>query len=382
MQILNHLDKIKQTPIYVIEEEKLIKNCELLARIKEESKSKILLALKAFSFTRALGLLSKYLDGATSSGLWESKLAKEFMCKEIHTYSPAFKDDEIDEILFLSNHIVFNSLNQLKSYKEKALNAKVSVGLRINPEFSSAPKDLYNPCARFSRLGVLAKDLSEEDLDGVDGLHFHALCEESAQSLELVLKELDKKFKPFLKKMKWLNFGGGHHITKQGYDTKKLIELCKTYSQKYSVQIYLEPGEAVAWQCGSLVSSVLDIIENEKKIALLDTSNEAHMPDTVIMPYTSELANARIVRDDLKEGEFSYLLGGISCLAGDIMGEYAFKKELKKGDKLVFLDQAHYSIVKNTTFNGVRLPSFGFLTKDNKLEIVKTFFYEDFKRRN
>ena len=351
MQILNHLDKIKQTPIYVIEEEKLIKNCELLARIKEESKSKILLALKAFSFTRALGLLSKYLDGATSSGLWESKLAKEFMGK-------------------------------LKSYKEKALNAKVSIGLRINPEFSSAPKDLYNPCARFSRLGVLAKDLSEEDLDGVDGLHFHALCEESAQSLELVLKELDKKFKPFLKKMKWLNFGGGHHITKQGYDTKKLIELCKSYSQKYSVQIYLEPGEAVAWQCGSLVSSVLDIIENEKKIALLDTSNEAHMPDTVIMPYTSELANARIVRDDLKEGEFSYLLGGISCLAGDIMGEYAFKKELKKGDKLVFLDQAHYSIVKNTTFNGVRLPSFGFLTKDNKLEIVKTFSYEDFKRRN
>ena len=382
MQILNNINKIKQTPIYIIEEEKLKKNCELLSYIKQESSAKILLALKAFSFTKALSVVAKYLDGATSSGLWEAKLAKEFMDKEIHTYSPAFKDDEIDEILSLSNHIVFNSLSQLKEYKEKALKQNTSIGLRVNPQFSLAPKELYNPCSRFSRLGILAKDLKEEHLQGVEGLHFHALCEESADSLELVLKAFEDKFKMFFKNIKWLNFGGGHHITKKGYDIEKLIKLCKEYSQKYGVQIYLEPGEAVAWQCGTLVSSVIDIIENEKKIALLDTSNEAHMPDTVIMPYTSEVAGARIVKNDIKEGEFPYLLGGISCLAGDVMGEYAFTNELTKGDKVVFLDQAHYSIVKNTTFNGVRLPSLGFLRTNGELEVVKEFSYDDFRRRN
>lgn len=384
MQILQNLDKIEKTPIYVVEEAALKRNCELLAKIKEQSGAKILLALKAFSFTASLKLISKYLDGATCSGLWEAKLAKEFMGKEIHTYSPAFKDDEIDEITELSNHIVFNSLNQLNKYKDKALKKGKSIGLRVNPELSLAPKALYNPCARFSRLGILAKDLKDEHLQGVSGLHFHALCEESAESLELVLKSFEDKFGKFFKKLRWLNFGGGHHISKKGYNVDKLIKLCKDFSSKYNLEIYLEPGEAVAWQCGSLVSSVIDIVHNEKNIALLDTSNEAHMPDTVIMPYTSEVANARILEKNSKpkQDEHSFLLAGISCLAGDVMGEYAFKKELKVNDKVVFLDQAHYSIVKNTTFNGVRLPSLGFLRENGDLELVKSFSYEDFKRRN
>ena len=361
MQILQNLDKIEKTPIYVVEEAALKRNCELLAKIKEQSGAKILLALKAFSFTASLKLISKYLDGATCSGLWEAKLAKEFMGKEIHTYSPAFKDDEIDEITELSNHIVFNSLNQLNKYKDKALKKGKSIGL-----------------------GILAKDLQDEHLQGVSGLHFHALCEESAESLELVLKSFEDKFGKFFTKLKWLNFGGGHHISKKGYNVDKLIKLCKDFSSRYNLEIYLEPGEAVAWQCGSLVSSVIDIVHNEKNIALLDTSNEAHMPDTVIMPYTSEVANARILEKNSKpkQDEHSFLLAGISCLAGDVMGEYAFKKELKVNDKVVFLDQAHYSIVKNTTFNGVRLPILGFLRENGDLELVKSFSYEDFKRRN
>ncbi|HEC1784757.1 TPA: carboxynorspermidine decarboxylase, partial [Campylobacter lari] len=362
MQIKNYLDNDFTTPAYVVEENKLRKNCELLAKVGEQSGAKILLALKGFAFSGAMDIVGEYLSGCTCSGLWEAKYAKEYMDKEIHTFSPAFKEDEIDEIIKLSNHLVFNSFNQFKKYKEKA---KIkSIGLRVNPEFSVAPKEIYNPCGRFSRLGIRAVDFENEDISDVNGLHFHALCEESAYSLELVLNAFEAKFAKFIKNMKWVNFGGGHHITKEGYDTQKLIDLCKKFADKYGVQVYLEPGEAVGWQCGTLVASVVDIIENEKKIAILDTSSEAHMPDTIIMPYTSEVLNARILasRDgqnysELKENEFAYLLGGNTCLAGDIMGEYAFNQELKIGQKIVFLDQAHYSIVKNTTFNGVKLPN-------------------------
>ncbi|WP_139451650.1 carboxynorspermidine decarboxylase [Campylobacter armoricus] len=387
MLIKNHLDKDFQTPAYVIEEDKLRKNCELLAKVSEQSGAKVLLALKGFAFSGAMDIVGEYLSGCTCSGLWEAKFAKEYMNKEIHTFSPAFKDDEIDEIIKLSNHLVFNSFNQFNKYKEKA---KIkSIGLRVNPEISLAPKEIYNPCGRYSRLGIRAIDFENEDLTYVSGLHFHALCEESADSLELVLKAFEDKFEKYIKKMKWINFGGGHHITKQGYDVEKLINLCKNFSDKYGVQVYLEPGEAIGWQCGTLVASVVDIIKNEKDIAILDTSSEAHMPDTIIMPYTSEVLNARILssRDgekynELSKDEFAYLLGGNTCLAGDIMGEYAFKDKLKIGQKIVFLDQAHYSIVKNTTFNGVILPNLMFLDKNGRLNMVREFGYENYSKRN
>lgn len=380
-------ENLKQTPAYILEEDKLRKNCELLAKISEKSGVKVLVALKGFAFSRALKIVGEYLNGCSCSGLWEAKFAKEFMNKEIHTYSPAFKDDEFDELVLLSNHIIFNSLNQFEKFKNKAKSK--ALGLRLNPEFSIAPKELYNPSGRYSRLGICQKDLNNANLDEICGLHFHSLCEESAHSLEQVLKVFEHKFKAYISKVDWVNFGGGHHITKEGYDTQKLIRLCKEFSNRYGVQVYLEPGEAVGWQCGVLVASVVDLIENEKQIAILDTSSEAHMPDTIIMPYTSEVLGARILatREDekiseLKQGEKAYLLGGNTCLAGDIMGEYAFKKELKIGDKIVFLDQIHYSIVKNTTFNGVRLPNLMLLNQKNELELVRKFSYEDYAKRN
>ncbi|WP_270982335.1 carboxynorspermidine decarboxylase [Campylobacter upsaliensis] len=376
-----------QTPAYILEEDKLRKNCELLAKVSEKSEAKVLLALKGFAFSGAMKIVGEYLHGCTCSGLWEAKFAKEFMDKEIHTFSPAFKDEEFDEIAELSHHIVFNSLHQFHHFKEKA-KAK-SLGLRCNPEYSLAPKELYNPCGRYSRLGILSKDLENTDLSGVSGLHFHALCEESAEALEAVLKAFEAKFGKWIAEMKWVNFGGGHHITKKGYDVEKLIALCKKFSDKFGVQVYLEPGEAVGWQTGVLVASVIDIVENEKHIAILDTSSEAHMPDTIIMPYTSEVLNARILNtregeqiSSLKEDEVAYLLAGNTCLAGDVMGEYAFKNALQRGDKIVFLDQIHYSIVKNTTFNGVILPNLMLYTKKKELEMIRKFSYEDYARRN
>ncbi|HEO8741825.1 TPA: carboxynorspermidine decarboxylase [Campylobacter upsaliensis] len=376
-----------QTPAYILEEDKLRKNCELLAKVSEKSGAKVLLALKGFAFSGAMKIVGEYLHGCTCSGLWEAKFAKEFMDKEIHTFSPAFKDEEFDEIAELSHHIVFNSLHQFHHFKQKA-KAK-SLGLRCNPEYSLAPKELYNPCGRYSRLGILSKDLENADLSGVSGLHFHALCEESAEALEAVLKAFEAKFGKWIAGMKWVNFGGGHHITKKGYDVEKLIALCKKFSDKFGVQVYLEPGEAVGWQTGVLVASVIDIVENEKRIAILDTSSEAHMPDTIIMPYTSEVLNARILStregeqiSSLREGEKTYLLAGNTCLAGDVMGEYAFKNALQRGDKIVFLDQIHYSIVKNTTFNGVILPNLMLYTKKKKLEMIRKFSYEDYAKRN
>ncbi|EFT0414521.1 carboxynorspermidine decarboxylase [Campylobacter upsaliensis] len=376
-----------QTPAYILEEDKLRKNCELLAKVSEKSGAKVLLALKGFAFSGAMKIVGEYLHGCTCSGLWEAKFAKEFMDKEIHTFSPAFKDEEFDEIAELSHHIVFNSLHQFHHFKEKA-KAK-SLGLRCNPEYSLAPKELYNPCGRYSRLGILSKDLENTDLSGVSGLHFHALCEESAEALEAVLKAFEAKFGKWIAGIKWVNFGGGHHITKKGYDVEKLIALCKKFSDKFGVQVYLEPGEAVGWQTGVLVASVIDIVENEKHIAILDTSSEAHMPDTIIMPYTSEVLNARILStregeqiSSLREGEKTYLLAGNTCLAGDVMGEYAFKNALQRGDKIVFLDQIHYSIVKNTTFNGVILPNLMLYTKKKKLEMIRKFSYEDYAKRN
>ncbi|MCD8213601.1 MAG: carboxynorspermidine decarboxylase, partial [Campylobacter sp.] len=315
--------------------------------------------------------------------LYEAKFAAEFVGGEIHTYSPAFKDDEIDEILSVSKHVVFNSLNQWLKFKDIALKSGVSCGLRVNPQSSASPSEAYNPCARFSRLGITRANFDKfESLEGIDGLHFHALCEESAESLESVLMAFEEQFGEFIPKMKWINFGGGHHITKEGYNVELLINLIKNFREKYGVQIYLEPGEAVGWQCGFLIASVLDIVENEKNIAILDVSAEAHMPDTVLMPYRPA------VRGESKRGEFSYRLGANTCLAGDIIGldagnaEYKFNEPLKIGDKIIFEDQIHYTIVKNTTFNGVKLPDLLLLTEQNELKTIRKFGYEQYRDRN
>ncbi len=367
-----------ETPCYVCYEELLEKNLKILSAVKQRSGAKILLALKGFAFWHLEPLVSKYLDGCCASGLWEAKLAKEKFKGEIHTYSPAFKEDDIDEILDLSQHIVFNSFSQWSRYKSKAISSRVSCGIRINPQVSCAPVELYNPCGVYSRFGVTKDEFNDTLLDGIDGLHFHALCEQGADELEKVLSVVEDKFGKYIPNMKWVNFGGGHHITKDGYDIDKLVQLIVDFRKRYGVEVYLEPGEAVGWRCGVLVSSVLDIIHNEMDIAILDTSAEAHMPDTLAMPYRAQVRDA----SEANIKPYTYRLSSNSCLSGDIMGDYSFDKPLKVGDSIIFEDQIHYTIVKNTTFNGIKLPSLAMKKKDGSFKLVKKFSYETYRDRN
>ncbi len=344
------LDKIK-TPCYVCEEELLENNLKLLEYVQKQSGANILLALKGFAFSPLLSMISLYLKGCCASGLYEAKYAKEYIGSEIHTFSPAFKDDEFEEICSLSNHIVFNSLAQLSRFKNQ-VKSHNSIGLRINPEVSSVEVDIYNPCGIYSRLGITKKEfnITNDDLELIDGLHFHALCEQDADALEIVLKSFEENFSQYFSKLKWVNFGGGHHITKKDYNTERLISIIKIFKEKYpNLEVYLEPGEAVGWQTGTLVSTILDIVHNDIDIAILDISAEAHMPDTLAMPYTPEIIEGEI-GNNLKH---KYRFGGNSCLAGDIIGDYSFNTPLKIGDKIIFKDQIHYTIVKNTTFNGI-----------------------------
>ena len=364
------------TPCYVCEQKLLENNLKILKDIKEKSGAKILLALKGFSFYHFEPFISNYLDGCCASGLWEARLSNEEFKKQTHTFSPAYKEEDIDEIIDISNHVVFNSFSQWQKYKSRAI-GKTSPGIRINPECSASPKEIYNPCARYSRFGVTLKEFDENLLDGIEGFHIHALCEQGADELEVVLETFEKNFGRFIHKMKWVNLGGGHHITKDGYDRQKLIDMIKEFKTKYKVDVYLEPGEAVGWQCGVLVCSVIDIVYNEMKIAILDTSAEAHMPDTIIMPYRSDVRNAS--KSGVKK--YTYRLTGNTCLSGDIMGDYSFDKALNIGDKIVFEDQIHYSIVKNTTFNGIKLPSIAMIDKNGEYKVLKKYLYEDFKRR-
>ncbi len=366
-----------QTPVYILYEQNLQQNLQLLQSIEKKSGAKILLALKGFAFSGAMEMVSDYLSGCCASGLYEARYAKEKVGKEVHTFSPAYKDSEIDEIISLSNHIVFNSFSQWQKYRSK-VSKDISCGLRINPEVSASPTDMYNPCAQYSRLGITKNEFKEDLLDGIEGLHFHALCEQGADALEEVLFGFEKKFGKYISQMKWINFGGGHHITKEGYDVDKLISLIKNFKKKYDVEVYLEPGEAVGWQTGVLVSTVLDIVHNEIDIAILDTSAEAHMPDTILMPYRAE------VRGSGRVGEKKYLyrLAGNTCLAGDIMGDYTFDEALKVGDRIVFEDQIHYTIVKNTTFNGIKLPNLAIAKKDGSISLVKKFDYSEYENRN
>jgi len=368
-----------RTPYYLCEESLLEDNLKLLDYVQNESGAKVILALKGFAMWSTFSLVSQYLQGCTASGLHEAKLAREKFAKEVHTYSPAFDAEDIDEIAKISDHVVFNSPNQLFKYcdRVKQINQSISISLRINPEYSASPKEIYNPCGIYSRLGTTLTNFDEEVLKHIDGLNFHALCEKGADELEDVLKAFEGKFSKYFKDLKYINFGGGHHITKKGYDVEKLIKIIKEFRVKYGVEVYLEPGEAVGWETGVLVSTVLDIVHNGMDIAILDTSAEAHMPDTLAMPYRAEVRDA----SEAGEKKYTYRLTGNTCLAGDIMGDYSFDKSLKIGDKVIFEDQIHYTFVKNTTFNGILLPSLAILRKDRTIDIVKEFGYEDYKNR-
>ena len=372
--------QVKQTPMYICELEKLENNLQILDKVQKESGAKVILALKGFAMHSTFDLVGKYLHGCTASGLHEAKLAREKMNKEVHTYSPAFKEEEIKEIALLSNDIVFNSPSQLLKFKDivKEVNPDISISLRINPEYSESPVDLYNPCALFSRLGTTKANFNEEVLPFIDGLNFHALCEQDVSALEGVLKAFEQNFGKYISKMKYINFGGGHHITKKGYDVDKLIKVIKDFRSRYNnIEVYLEPGEAVGWETGVLVSTVLDIVDNGMKILILDTSAEAHMPDTLAMPYRAEVRGAA----KANEKAFTYKLTGNTCLAGDIMGDYSFDTPLKVGDKIIFEDQIHYTFVKSTTFNGIKLPSLALWDRSKGLKIIKNFGYGDYKQR-
>jgi len=372
------------TPYYVCEEKLLEKNLQLLDYVQKESGAKIILALKGFAMYSTFEMVSKYLKGCTASGLHETLLARNEFCKynkkaEVHTYSPAYKENDLKEIAKISDHIVFNSASQLFKYASlaKKINPKIHISLRINPEVSASPKDIYNPCGLYSRLGTTLENFDDKVLKYVDGLNFHALCEQDAEALEEVLVKFKKNFSKYFKNLKYINFGGGHHITKKGYDVEKLIKLIKDFRQKYGVEVYLEPGEAVGWESGYLVASVLDTFKNGMDVAILDTSAEAHMPDTLAMPYRAE------VRDASEAGvkPYTYRFGGNTCLAGDIMGDYSFDEPLNVGDKIIFEDQIHYTFVKSTTFNGIKLPSLVIKRKDGNLDIIKEFGYDEYKRR-
>ena len=376
-QIETVLQELK-TPVYVCEEALLEANLTLLKDVAERSGATVLLALKGFAFKALAPLVDTYLSGCTCSGLHEAKFAKEYFNGTIHTYSPAYKEEDIDEVIALSDHLIFNSFNQWQKYKDKAL-GKTSCGLRLNPEVSSSPVDLYNPCGLYSRLGITQENMQESLLGGIEGLHFHALCEQDASALETVLRAFEVRFGALIPQMKWVNFGGGHHITREGYDVEKLIQLIKDFKARYpGIKVYLEPGEAVGWQTGPLVASVLDIVHNGIDIAILDISAEAHMPDTLAMPYRAAIRGA----GEAGEKPYMYRLGGPTCLAGDIMGDYSFDAPLKIGDKLIFEDMIHYTIVKNTTFNGVKLPDLAVLHKDGRYEVTSHFGYEEYQRRN
>lgn len=367
------------TPCYVIDEAALIKNLEILKLVEEKTGCHVLLAQKAFSAYHVYDLISEYISGTTASGLFEARLAFEEMPgKQIHVFSPAYQEEDFDELLKICDHIIFNSFGQFRHFKEKVLNNnKIEFGLRINPEYSEIETDIYNPCFENSRLGITLENFKENELEGISGLHFHTMCEQGAETLERTLKEVEKKFGKYLYRMKWLNFGGGHHITKSGYNIQKLIDCINYMKEKYSLEIYLEPGEAVALNAGYLVTSILDITKNGMDLAITDTSAACHMPDVLEMPYRPFIIGS----GEKNEKAYTYRLGGPTCLAGDIIGDYSFDEPLKIGDKLIFTDMAIYSMVKNNTFNGMPLPSIYLLNSDGSTKLLKKFGYQDFKSR-
>lgn len=378
---MNRLDILKNvnTPSYVVDERKLRENLEVLQAVQDKTGCHILLAQKAFSMFYFYPMIGRYISGATASGIFEAKLAHEFMPgKENHVFSPAYKEKDFAEIVQICDHIIFNSFAQWKKYRDIALKAGVECGIRINPQCSTQEGHaIYDPCAPGSRLGVTLDNFEPDNLDGLAGLHFHTLCEQNSDDLKTTLQAVDAKFGKYLAQMKWLNFGGGHHITREDYDIDLLVNCINYMKNKYDLEIYLEPGEAVALNAGWLVSEVLEIIDNDMQIAILDTSAACHMPDVLEMPYRPNVIGA----GKPSEKPYTYRFGGPTCLAGDIIGDYSFDRPLKVGDKVIFCDMAIYSMVKNNTFNGMPLPDIAVLHEDDTVEVVKTFGYEDFKMR-
>ena len=370
------------TPCYVIDEKKLKENLQILKEIREEAGCKILLAQKAFSCFYEYPLIGRYLDGTTASGLYEARLGKEEMGKENHVFAPAYKDADIKELGEICDHIIFNSFAQLRRHKD-VVSGK-SLGLRINPECSTqGDHAIYDPCAPGSRLGVTKEvfvreiEAEPELFDALDGLHFHTLCEQNADDLAKTLEAVEEKFGPWLHKIKWLNMGGGHHITRDDYDRKLLIKCIKHIRDTYGVEVYLEPGEAIALNAGYLVTEVMDIVENGLSVLILDASAACHMPDVLEMPYRPPLKDS----GNAGEKAFTYRLSSCTCLAGDVIGDYSFDKQIHVGDKLYFQDMAIYSMVKNNTFNGIPLPGIAVMKEDGDCELIRTFGYGDFKGR-
>ena len=365
------------TPCYVVDEGLLIRNLETLRNVSAQTGCKILLAQKAFSMFTVYPLIGKYLSGTTASGLFEARLGREEMGGETHVFSPAYLDAEFAELLTLCDHIVFNSFAQWEKFKVEALAAGKSCGIRINPECSTQEHGIYDPCAPYSRFGITRENFHPERLNGIEGLHFHTLCEQGSDALIQTVAVIEEKFGEFLPQLKWVNFGGGHHITKPGYDIPALVECIVRFKHKYGVQVYLEPGEAIALNAGFLVTSVLDIVHNGMDIAILDTSAACHMPDVIEMPYRPPLYQSGLPG----EKEHLYRLTGPTCLAGDVIGDYTFDQPFAIGDKLILEDMAIYSMVKNNTFNGMRLPSIALRDRYGEIHILKRFGYEDFKMR-
>ncbi|NLL51379.1 MAG: carboxynorspermidine decarboxylase [Peptococcaceae bacterium] len=373
-----NLVKGLRTPCYVIDEDLLLDNLKVLDTVQKRTGCKILLALKGFALHAVFPLVGQYLQGVAASSLFEARLGFEKMGKEVHVYAPAYIDEEIDELLEYCDHIVFNSFAQWQRFKNKVKhNSFIKCGIRINPEYSEIETPVYNPCSKHSRLGVTLANFKPEELDGLDGLHFHTLCEQNSDTLERTLKVVESKFGEIIKSMNWLNFGGGHHITRPDYDLETLVRCIGYFQDKYNVEIYLEPGEAVALNTGFLVSKVLDVVDNGLKIAIMDASAACHMPDVLEMPYRPDIINAGMPN----EYPFTYKLAGNTCLAGDVIGDYSFKEPLKAGDKLVFCDMAHYTMVKNNMFNGLNLPDIVLYNQREGPRIIRRFNYDDFENR-
>lgn len=364
------------TPVYVVDEDKLRRNLEVLAALEERTGCRVLLAQKAFAMYALYPLIGRYLCGTAASGLFEARLGKEEMGKENHVFSPAYSDEEFDELARICDHIVFNSFSQLERFGARRGNA--SVGMRVNPECSTQSHAIYDPCAPGSRLGVRARDFRADLAGELDGLHMHTLCEQDSDALEVTVAALEEKFGEYLPRMKWLNLGGGHHITRRGYDVARLERIIGRLQDRYGVTVYLEPGEAVALDAGELWTTVMEIVEADMPVAILDASAACHMPDVLEMPYRPHVADA----GQPGERAWTCRLAGKSCLAGDVIGEYSFDAPLKPGQRLLFTDMAIYSMVKTTTFNGLRLPAIA--TWDpltDEARVVREFSYQDFKGR-
>lgn len=366
------------TPYFLVDETRLVQNLEILRQVADRAGCKILLAQKAFSMFSCYPLLRRYLAGSTASGLYEARLGKEHFGGETHVFSPAYKPEEFQELLNYADHFVFNSPRQLQKFGPAAKEAGKAVGLRVNPECSTQEGHaIYDPCAPGSRLGTTLANFDESLLPLLDGLHFHTLCEQNSDDLETTVAAFEEKFGKYLHGLKWINLGGGHHITRKDYDRERLVRIVKHLKETYQVEVYLEPGEAVVLNAGFLVTSVLETLHNGMDIAILDTSAACHMPDVLEMPYRPPL------KDSGESGEkaYTYRLGGPTCLAGDVIGDYSFDAPLQEGDRLVFEDMALYTMVKTNTFNGMPLPAIVWRNANGEEKLVKAFGYEDFKNR-